>query len=291
MDILLKEKPQSPVLSEQPPAGSVYMWWLGQAGFALAGGGMRVLIDPYLSDSLAEKYRGRKYSHQRMMPIPVEPGSITSIDVTLCTHAHTDHFDPATLGPLMQANPRMRVVVPRAVIEMAIQRGVPREILVGINAGEQVDLGQLKVSAIPAAHEDLQRNERGEYLYLGYILQLAGLTVYHSGDTVPFDGLAEAVGGFRPDVALLPVNGRDAERAANGVPGNLTFDEAVELCRSIHINLLFAHHFGLFDFNTVPRETLEDLSVTTPAPPTCVVPSIGVAYELIATGRTLEHTP
>ena len=33
-----------------------YLWWLGQSGFLLQWKGKRVLIDPYLSDSLTKKY-------------------------------------------------------------------------------------------------------------------------------------------------------------------------------------------------------------------------------------------
>jgi hypothetical protein len=59
----------------------------------------------------------------------------------------------------------------------------------------------------------------------------------------------------RIHVAILPVNGRDAQRTAAGIPGNFTFDEAVELCRQAGIDSLLVCHFGIFDFNTVGRET------------------------------------
>ena len=74
------------------------------------------------------------------------------------------------------------------------------------------------------------------------------------------------------DIALLPINGRDEYRSQNGVPGNFTVTEAVQLCRSAGIPELLCHHFGLFDFNTVPpavalRElaAVDDLGWTLPA--------------------------
>ena len=33
-----------------------HLWWLGQSGYLLSWKGKRVLIDPYLSDSLTKKY-------------------------------------------------------------------------------------------------------------------------------------------------------------------------------------------------------------------------------------------
>ena len=68
--------------------------WLGQAGFWIDTGAHRILIDPYLSDSLARKYAGQANDHRRMMPVPVVPEALPRPDVVLVTHAHTDHMDP-----------------------------------------------------------------------------------------------------------------------------------------------------------------------------------------------------
>lgn len=227
--------------------------WLGQAGFLIRQAGLTIVIDPYLSDSLAEKYRGKAFPHVRMMPAPMAPGELTGIDWVLCTHGHTDHMDPGTLPVLLAANPGARVVVPRAEVERAVERGVPVTRLVPVDIGETVDLGGVSLTATPAAHEELSRTDAG-YLFLGYVLSGGGVTLWHSGDTIPFPGLVEWLVPFQVDVALLPVNGRDAIRASNGVPGNLTLEEAVELTDAIGARAMIGHHFGLFDFNTLDLE-------------------------------------
>ena len=99
----------------------------------------------------------------------------------------------------------------------------------------------------------MARNDQG-FLYLGYVLRAGGVTVWHSGDTVPWPGQVERLLPFHVDLALLPVNGRDALRAANGVPGNLTLEEAVALTDAIGARAMLGHHFGLFDFNTLDPE-------------------------------------
>ena len=123
------------------------------------------------------------------------------------------------------------------------------------------------MEAIPSAHETLEKNERGEYRYLGYIIRLGSMTLYHSGDTIPYPGLAERVKTDQIDMALLPINGR-----GKGVPGNFTFDEAVQLCQSADIPYLIPHHFGMFAFNTVDPKIIE-ASAKQLASPLCLLPT------------------
>lgn len=249
----------------RPPVGGVALWWLGQAGFLIEGGCLRIVIDAYLSDSLAKKYRGKHFPHVRMMPAPVAPEDLRNIDWLLCTHGHTDHMDADTIGPLVRANPAMRVLVPRSELTKARDRAAPQDRLVGIDAGETVDLGGATLTATPAAHEELAKDADGAHLFLGYALTLVGITLWHSGDTIPFDGLVEAARAARVDAALLPINGRDADRAAYGVPGNLTAAEAAQLTDDIGAKVMIGHHFGMFDFNTVdPRTAAVQIAVTHP---------------------------
>ena len=56
-------------------------WWLGQAGFLFEAGRLRLVIDAYLSDTLAVKYRGQPFPHVRTMPPPVEPGDLSDVDL------------------------------------------------------------------------------------------------------------------------------------------------------------------------------------------------------------------
>jgi hypothetical protein len=58
----------------------------------------------------------------------------------------------------------------------------------------------------------------------------------------------------------LPVNGRDNFRKSQGIPGNFTLDEAVRLCVEAEIPAMIAHHYGMFEFNTVPAESIDQAS-------------------------------
>lgn len=88
-----------------------------------------------------------------------------------------------------------------------------------------------------------------QYRFLGYVVELDGVRVYHAGDTVMFDGLIEAVRELAPHVALLPINGRDYFREGQDIVGNLNAREAARLAVEIGANLLIPMHYDMFAGN------------------------------------------
>jgi L-ascorbate metabolism protein UlaG (beta-lactamase superfamily) len=256
--------------------------WLGQAGFLLSAGDDHLLMDAYLSNSLAEKYAGTTFPHIRMQEAPLAVADLPPLLAVTCSHAHTDHMDPETLQPLMAAQPDVRLVGPRAVVGEALRRSAAHPDRVdALGERDRRAYGPFTVTAVPSAHEHRETDELGDDRFLGYVLQTPSVTVYHSGDCVPWDGLAAQVQALGVQVALLPVNGRDDRRRDNGVPGNFTFAEAVELCAQAGVSTLVPHHWGMFDFNTVDPETF-DIERAAAAGVRVVVPEHGRSLDLAA---------
>lgn len=256
--------------------------WLGQAGFLLEAAGLRILIDPYLSDSLEAKYRGSATPHDRLAPPPISVAKLTEIDFYCATHAHSDHLDPGTIPAIAAANPGCLFIVPASARVTALERGVPSDRLVSIDAGETVTLCQgASLVALPSAHETRERDDAGHEKYLGYAFRFPSSVVYHSGDCVPFDGLVDLLRDLDIDLALLPVNGRDAERATKGIAGNFTLDEALELVEGAGIGAAVLHHFGMFAFNTIdPQEAEAELERVGWPQSRASLAKIGVRYAL-----------
>lgn len=235
----------------------IKLWWLGQAGFAIRSQETLVLIDPYLSDSLADKYLGRELPHKRMMALPVKPQEIKGVTAVLCSHGHSDHMDPRTLPALLAVNPKCTFIVPKAEEALACERGLAEAHLQLMDDNDDLKLGDtLTIHAIPSAHESLEKDTNGHYRHLGFILNFGKTAIYHSGDCAPYPGLEEKLTSRNISLALLPVNGRDTFRFKRNILGNFTFNEAVGLCDVVGIPYLIAHHFGMFDFNTVDPEAL-----------------------------------
>jgi L-ascorbate metabolism protein UlaG (beta-lactamase superfamily) len=231
------------------------LYWLGQAGFLIESRSARILIDPYLSDSLAAKYKGTARPHVRMMAAPALPGDFRDIDLVLATHAHSDHLDPGSLGALAASNPHCLFIAPASCAELAVSRGVPRERLAGAQAFASMEAAGVTVHPLPSAHEELAMDDHGRLLCLGYVLELDGTCIFHPGDCAPYPGLLDNLSPFEVDLALLPVNGRDAQRKAAGIPGNFSLEEAVELTEAARFGAALGHHYGMFEFNTIDETT------------------------------------
>ena len=255
--------------------------WLGQAGFWLEGSSTRILIDPYLSDSLARKYYGQKYDHKRMVSAPIAVEALPQFDCVLISHAHTDHLDPDTLAPIFQRFPKTRFVVPAACEGLARERINQEANLISVDAGDEISLDGLRITVFPAAHETEDLDSQGRHEFLGFGIELDGTRIYHSGDTVPFLALDEAVSSFSPDIALLPVNGRDEDLRADGIPGNLTLDEAIFLAR--HAKVLVPHHWGMFSFNTEDPAKI-DLAASKQSEIQIIKPQLGKTLKIFPGG-------
>ena len=243
----------SEIRTTDPGVGCA-LWWFGQSGFLLKHAVGQLLFDPYLSESLTQKYAATDKPHVRVTRRPIDPARLDMIDVVTSTHAHTDHFDPETLLPLKQANPALRLVLPEANRMAGMERlGGNGDWLVGVNDGETINVRGFAFHPVPAAHETIERDEHGRSKFLGYVVRFGepAITVYHSGDCVPFEGQAELLAPFRIDIAVLPINGRRPERR---VAGNFWGREAAGLAHAIGAKLVVPCHFEMFEFNTEPPD-------------------------------------
>lgn len=224
------------------------LWWLGQSGFLLQWNGRCVLFDPYLSDSLTEKYASTPKPHVRMSELVIRPELLNEIDMVTSSHNHTDHLDAGTLKPLLKINPAIRFIIPEANRLFVSERvGCDPSFPVGLNDGESIEIEGFTFHGVPAAHNTIERDNKGRCKFMGYVVRFGEWSIYHSGDTIWYDGMAEILQRFHLDIALLPINGNDPER---GVAGNLNGEEAVRLGKQTGARLVIPHHYDMFYFNT-----------------------------------------
>lgn len=178
--------------------------WLGHAGFSIRALGLTVYIDPYRT------------------------AGGPPADVILVTHDHYDHFSREDIERVL--GDRTQVVAPATVAEQV------RGPVVSIAPGESVEVGRLAVTAV-AAYNTNKVDSNGNLYHppdsggVGYVLNVEGRKIYHSGDTDVIPEMDQAAGA---DVALLPVSGTYV----------MTPVEAAEAARRIAPALAVPMHWG-----------------------------------------------
>ena len=239
------------VMDARRQAG-LHLWWLGQSGFLVAYEGRCILLDPYLSDSLTAKYANTDKPHVRMTRRVIDPRRLDFVSVVTSSHNHTDHLDAETLKPLLEVNPNLRLIIPEANRDFVAQRlNIAAAQPVGLDDGLSITIDGIEFTGVPAAHETVERDADGHCRFLGYVIRVGRWNIYHSGDTVLYDGMVDRLREFPIDLALLPINGRSPERR---VAGNLTGAEAARLAHDIGARLVIPCHYDMFEFNTASPE-------------------------------------
>jgi L-ascorbate 6-phosphate lactonase len=226
---------------------SASLTWYGQAGFRIASGHSRVLIDPFLTGRADRRY-----------PPPAAAAEFADITLVLCTHEHGDHMDLPFLREFCAVNSAARIVVPAPVVEIAVAGGLDPGRLAGATPGEDLTDGDVTVHPVPALHGlggaepvvyEFSR-DGGPVRFLGYVMEIGGIRFFHSGDGLVYPELPATLSALAPDVLMLPINGRDHMRESVGIVGNMNETEAAWLCAEVAPAYAIPMHYEAIATNT-----------------------------------------
>ena len=200
--------------------------WLGQAGLLLDNGKTKVMIDPYLSDSV-EKVNPVNW---RRVPVKKELFDIRP-DVMIFTHDHLDHYDPETASRfLARKDKNMTVLCPTSVWQKARTHGGGHNYVEFNRYTEWTEAG-LRFQAVMAVHSDP--------FAIGVIIEEldAGRIYYITGDTL-YDRRILAALPACIDMIFLPIN---------GVGNNMNVVDAARFFRASGAKKAMPYHVGMFD--------------------------------------------
>ncbi|HET6507972.1 MAG TPA: MBL fold metallo-hydrolase [Baekduia sp.] len=223
--------------------GQVRLWWCGQHSHVLRGAGATVFVDPFLTPSPS-----------RLVPPAFRLEEVTRLDAIAVTHEHWDHFDPEFVRAALERFPDAVAVLPTPLADAFRDSTSAWARVIGAQPGTPVELPGVVLHPIPAVHgvdvsdayDDGRALSDGLVRYLGYVIELDGVSVYHAGDTLVFDELIDALAPFHLDVALLPINGRDYYRERRNLVGNMDPREAAQLAADLRVDLLIPTHYDMF---------------------------------------------
>jgi L-ascorbate 6-phosphate lactonase len=196
------------------------LWWLGHSGFVVRYASITFYVDPCLS---------RPGS-------PLAASDVSHADMILSTHAHAGHLDPATLLPMLEGSRRAKVILPKSAADHAHAQGIPYPRMTTTDSDLRVEYFKDRlygrVYAVPSAHPELQWTPLGGYPYLGYLIRFGRFTIYHAGDCVRYDTLAERLRPYTVTAALLPIGGK-----------NFSVSDAAQLAEDIGARWVIPMHY------------------------------------------------
>lgn len=206
--------------------GSVVLWWLGQAGFALkTPAGEVVLVDPYLSDSCQ-----REHGLKRLSLPPLGPDDARA-DWVLFTHEHTDHLDPDTAQAVARNCPHCRFAGPESCREPLAAMGVGSDRFKLLMPNATHDCAGFTVETAPADHGGYSPSA------LALLVEVQDLRILFTGDT-----------SLRPDL-LRPLLSRKIDLllpCINGGFGNMGHVDAARLVQAAKPRYAVPCHFWTF---------------------------------------------
>ena len=172
--------------------------WLGHASFRLRGS-KQIYIDPW-------KVEGAPHDG----------------DLILVTHSHYDHLNTEDIARV--SKPGAIVIAPNSAAEKLNHPGAKL-----VNPGDTLIIEGITIEAVPAYNTNKDFHPRSQD-WVGYIVELDGLRIYHTGDSDLIDEMRDV----NCHVALVPVSGTYV----------LTAAEAVEAVRLIEPEIAIPMHWG-----------------------------------------------
>jgi len=235
---------------------------LGQAGYLVESDGLRIAIDPYLSDSCG--VADARFS--RLFPPPIAPADL-EVDIMIITHNHTDHLDPETIGPYRH-KATTRFVAPRLTASALAATGVPEGNISVVDHAGTLSLPGVTITGVFALGTSPDSVDT-----CGYLLAFpTGQTLYTCSDTSWCDLLAQCA-PKAVDVLLVCINGHF---------GNLNVDQALLLTKAVQPRIVVPNHYDVMALNSENPETFRLLYDQSGLSGQCVILAAG---ESLAIGK------
>ena len=208
--------------------------WLGQGGLLLISGKLRIVIDPYLSNSMrsVDRTMKRKVKIKRKF-LKVKP------DMLILTNSHPDHADMATVKKYLYKTRKRTVVLAseKAYHKLYSERIAGRYTNVMFEEGDEWTLGHLLVKGVRCKTDD--KTAFGviiEDSYTNKQIYVAGNTLYNKYlvQELPKD----------IDVAYVPISGQYS---------TMNINDAERFAKDLSAKVVVPFHFGMFD-NVNPKK-------------------------------------
>lgn len=197
--------------------------WIGQAGLLIETGGKKIMVDPYLSDSV------EAINPKNWRRVAVDESLFEEdIDMIVITHDYLDHLDPQTLERFLKKDKILTVLAPYNAWQQVRKNGKNHNYVM-FNRGTVWTQDGIIFTAVKAEHSDLTA--------IGFIIDDGEFKVYVTGDTL-----------YNKDIfSELPKNLDAVFLPVNGVGNNMNISDAKQFAKMTEAKKAIPIHWGMFD--------------------------------------------
>ena len=197
--------------------------WTGQAGLLIETGEKKIMVDPYLSDSV------EAINPKNWRRVAVDESLFEEdIDMIVITHDHLDHLDPQTLERFLKKDKILTVLAPYNAWQQVRKNGKNHNYVM-FNRGTVWTQDGIIFTAVKAEHSDLTA--------IGFIIDDGEFKVYVTGDTL-----------YNKDIfPELPKNLDAVFLPVNGVGNNMNISDAKQFAKMTEAKKAIPIHWGMFD--------------------------------------------
>jgi L-ascorbate metabolism protein UlaG (beta-lactamase superfamily) len=216
--------------------------WLGHSTVLLNFYGLTLLTDPALFRRIGADTCFGTIGAKRLVAPALRPWQLPPIDLVLLSHAHMDHFDPATLRSLPGAP---QVVTAHATMDLL--PGTRRKKAKALAWGDKTRIstrhGNLEVRAFEVKHWGARWRYDTYRGYNGYVLEREGKKLIFGGDTAwsPSFRALRSQGPF--ELAIMPIGAYRPWICSHCTP-----EQAVRMANDAGAKYLLPIHFKTFAF-------------------------------------------
>lgn len=246
--------------------------WLGHASYLIHLDGVRILVDPILT----EPFFLKRYSD-----LPFETSAFKDIDYILISHNHRDHCDKESIELLAQQNPEATWLCGLGLDSLLLRdwTGSKKIQAAGWYQQYQID-NRVKISYLPTRHW----SRRGLFdtnasLWGAFLLESKGRKIYFGGDSGYGNHLKKTNELFGPVDYYIAGIGAFAPRWFMA-PSHMHPEEAARSSNDLQAKNLMPMHFGTFDLSDEPllepAHLIQKLKAQNAFDANLLIPAVGV---------------
>jgi L-ascorbate metabolism protein UlaG (beta-lactamase superfamily) len=253
----------------------IRLHFIRHATFVLEWDGVKILVDPMLSDqgAMDPVKITRNTSRIPMKPLPFSSEELTAVlkevDGVLITHTHRDHWDEAARALLPKD--KLLICQPADVDTLSNQKFSN---LMPVHSS--IALNGLQITRTSGQHGTGEIGKRMGTVS-GFMLRKKDKTLYIAGDTIWCEEVDLALKNFKPNFTILNAG---AARFDEGDPITMTAEDVKKVCESLPTTQVITIHMDTVNHCDLTREKLSEYLQLNQLEKRCQIPMDGEQVEL-----------